>query len=465
MSKYSKLVKNSGIFAIANMGSSLVSFILVRFYTELLTIDQYGTIDFLTTLSSMLIPFLTLAIVEAVLRFGIDSDDKRSVLSNGLIVALTGNIIAFAVGPLIICQTAYSDYSYWSLCLILTTSLNSIAAQFVRGIGRVRTFAVCGVLKTFVLVSCNILLLAGFKMKVEGYLLSMIISEVASFLFLFFKAKLWKYMTIKPNRNLLKDMVIYSLPLMPSSLAWWVMNASDKYMLIAFIGVQANGLYAVAHKLPTLINLCNSLFFQAWQLSAVEESSSDSRQAFYSNVFNTLAMFLCISCSGLLLIMKPLMKILVAPSYANAWMYTPFLVLGMMFSAFSSFLGTNYTVTKKTGGALKTTIIGAMVNVILNYILIKLCGINGAAFATMTSFLVMWIARAIDTRHFIKIQYQYKQLVLAFLAVFTQALVIALDFKYVFGVECVGFAMVVFIYHKEAILLGSKVIETLKWRK
>ena len=66
MNKYSKLIKNSGIFAIANMGSSIVSFILVRFYTELLSTEQYGTIDFLTTLSSMLIPFITLAIVEAV---------------------------------------------------------------------------------------------------------------------------------------------------------------------------------------------------------------------------------------------------------------------------------------------------------------------------------------------------------------------------------------------------------------
>lgn len=464
MNKYSKLMKNSSIFAIANMGSSLVSFILVRFYTELLSAEEYGTIDFLTTVSSMLIPFLTLAIVEAVLRFGIDSEDKKSVLSSGLLVTLVGNLFAFLIGPLVINKTTYSNYAYWICCLILVTSLNSIAAQFVRGIGKVRTFAVCGVLKTFVLVSCNIFLLAGLKMKVEGYLLSMIVSETASFLFFFIRIKLWRYISIKVNYTILREMIIYSLPLMPSSLAWWVMNASDKYMLIAFIGIQANGIYAVAHKMPTLINLCNSLFFQAWQLSAVEESESESKQTFYSNVFNTLSMVLFIVCSGLLLVMKPLMQLLVASSYGEAWRYTPFLVLSMVFSAFSSFLGTNYTVTKRTGGALKTTIIGAVINIVLNAVLINVWGISGAAFATMISFLTMWIVRAIDTREFIEIQYQYKKIILVFGATLVQAFTITFKFKYMYVAGILCFIIVIATYYKEIILLINKFIGILKRR-
>lgn len=464
MNKYSKLIKNSGIFAIANMGSSIVSFILVRFYTELLSTEQYGTIDFLTTLSSMLIPFITLAIVEAVLRFGIDNEDKISVLSNGLLVGIIGNLVAFFIIPLIVGRTAYSSYAYWIVCLILSTSLDNIAAQFVRGIGKVQTFAVCGILKTFVLVSCNIFLLAGLKMKVEGYLLSMIVSEIVSFFFLFIKVKLWKYISFRPNREILKEMIIYSLPLMPSSLAWWVMNASDKYMLIAFIGIQANGLYAVAHKLPTLINLCNSLFFQAWQLSAVEESDSNSKQTFYTNVFNTLAMVLLIVCSVLLLIMKPLMHVLVSSDYGEAWKLTPFLVISMVFSAFSSFIGTNYTVTKKTGGALKTTIIGALVNVVLNYFLIKAWGINGAAFATMVSFFVMWIVRAIDTREFIKIKYQYTKMVISLVAIFVQAFVIAVGSTYVFMVGLICLVIVIISYNKDVMTIINEIIKVLRRR-
>lgn len=259
-------------------------------------------------------------------------------------------------------------------------------------------------------------------------------------------------------------MIIYSLPLMPSSLAWWVMNASDKYMLIAFIGIQANGLYAVAHKLPTLINLCNSLFFQAWQLSAVEESDSNSKQTFYTNVFNTLAMVLLIVCSVLLLIMKPLMHVLVSSDYGEAWKLTPFLVISMVFSAFSSFIGTNYTVTKKTGGALKTTIIGALVNVVLNYFLIKAWGINGAAFATMVSFFVMWIVRAIDTREFIKIKYQYTKMVISLVAIFVQAFVIAVGSTYVFMVGLICLVIVIISYNKDVMTIINEIIKVLRRR-
>lgn len=457
MGKYLKLIKNSGIFAIANLGSSVVSFVLVRFYTELLTAEQYGTIDFLVTLSSMLIPFLTLAIVEAVLRFGIDSEDKTGVLSSGLKVALIGNFIAFIIGPFIIGNTPYADYAYWILCLILSTSLNNIAAQFVRGIGKVRIFAFCGILKTLVLVSCNILFLAFFKMKVEGYLLSAIISEVVSFIFFFLTVGLWRYISINSNPGILKEMVLYSLPLMPSSLAWWLMNASDKYMLIAFIGIQANGIYAVAHKIPTLINLCNSLFFQAWQLSAVEESKSNSKLVFYSNVFNALAMVLFLACSMLFLLMKPIMRVLVASSYGDVWRFTPFLVLSMVFSAFASFLGTNYTVTKKTSGALKTTIVGAIVNVVLNYILIQIWGINGAAFATMISFFTMWIVRTFDTREFIIIQYQYKKIIVSLFALISQALVISCGFKYTFFSGIVCMLVVLFAYQSDISALAKEI--------
>ena len=301
-------------------------------------------------------------------------------------------------------------------------------------------------------------------MKVEGYLLSMIVSEIVSFFFLFIKVKLWKYISFRPNREILKEMIIYSLPLMPSSLAWWVMNASDKYMLIAFIGIQANGLYAVAHKLPTLINLCNSLFFQAWQLSAVEESDSNSKQTFYTNVFNTLAMVLLIVCSVLLLIMKPLMHVLVSSDYGEAWKLTPFLVISMVFSAFSSFIGTNYTVTKKTGGALKTTIIGALVNVVLNYFLIKAWGINGAALATMVSFFVMWIVRAIDTREFIKIKYQYTKMVISLVAIFVQAFVIAVGSTYVFMVGLICLVIVIISYNKDVMTIINEIIKVLRRR-
>lgn len=411
MNRYNKLLKNSGIFAIANLGSHLISFLLVRFYTELLSSEHYGTIDLMVTTTSMLIPFLTVSIVEAVLRFSIDFTDKKSVLTNGLIVTIVGNLFFCAIGPLLFQNTIYGQYFVWMALLVLGTSIDNVVAQFVRGIGAVKTFAIAGVLKTLTTVLGNLLFLLVFGWKIEGYMLSLILAEIVSFLFLSIRVKLHKYIQITINTPLLKAMVSYSLPLMPNSLSWWVMNAADKYVIFAFLSAAANGMYAVAHKIPTLINICNNLFFQAWQLSAVEESESTEKNGFYSNVFSALTTVLFLAAALLLAFIKPLMQMLVSSDYGDVWIYSPFLIIAMVFSAFSSFLGTNYVAMKKTKGALKTTVFGAAINLFLNLLLIKPFGINGAAFATMFSFAATWLYRAWDTREFVVVHYDIIEMV------------------------------------------------------
>lgn len=424
MNRYNKLLKNSGIFAIANLGSHLISFLLVRFYTELLSSEQYGTIDFMVTTISMLIPFLTISIVEAVLRFSIDSTDKRSVFTNGLIVTIVGNFFFCTIGPLFFRNTIYEQYFVWMAVLVLGTSIDNVVAQFVRGIGDVKAFAIAGVLKTLTTVLSNLLFLLVLGWKIEGYMLSLIFAEFVSFLFLSIKVKLHKYIQATINTPVMKDMVSYSLPLMPNSLSWWVMNAADKYVIFAFLGVAANGMYAVAHKMPTLINICNNLFFQAWQLSAVEESESAEKNGFYSNVFSALAMVLFLAAALLLAFIKPLMQMLVSSDYGDVWIYSPFLIIAMVFSVFSSFLGTNYVAMKKTKGAFKTTVFGAVINLILNLLLTKPFGINGAAFATMFSFGATWLYRAWDTKGFVVIRYNIVAMVGSVIILCIQAIAI-----------------------------------------
>lgn len=462
MDKYVKLAQNTGIFAIANMGSSLVSFLLVRFYTELLTAEQYGTVDMMTTTTSMLIPFLTLAIVEGVFRFSIDSNDKASVLSTGLYVTLFGNIIFSIIGRIVLGMTVYAQYSLWMGIIIFVTSFDNIFAQFVRGAGRVKIFALSGILKTILLICTNSVLLGYFGLKTEGYLISMIIGEIASAVYLFISCKCWKYLLLKPDKYVFREMITYSIPLIPSSLAWWVMNASDKYMLLYYIGIEANGIYAVAHKLPTIINLFNSLFFQAWQLSAVEESKDISSRAFYTSVFNMLAMILICIASFVLLLLKGLMSVLVADSYTDAWRYSPFLVIAMVFSAFSSFFGTNYTATKKTKGAFKTTLIGAITNLLLNYLLIRIFGINGAAFATMISFFVMWIIMDIDTSRYVKIYWNKRKLATSLCLLLFQAFVITMNVPYFYLYEFISFITIMLIYFKEMRKFVLHIINSLK---
>lgn len=449
MNKYAKLLKNSGIFAIANVGSHFVSFLLVRFYTELLTKEQYGIVDVMVTTTSLVIPIISLAIVEAVLRFSIDENKPKDVFVNGLIVATIGSMLFGLVGPFIIRKTVYKDYFAYLAVLVFLTSIDNICAQHVRGIGKVSIFAIAGVIKTAVLASSNIIFLLGLGWKIEGYMLSMILSELASILFLVIASKAYRGLHICLNKTLLKQMTKYSVPLIPNSLSWWVMNAADKYAILLMLGASSNGLYAVAHKLPSLINVCNNLFFQAWQLSAVEESKSEKKAEFYSNVFNVLAFTLFMMAAMLLMLLRPIMKLIAAAEYGEAWRYSPFLITGMVFAAFSSFLGTNYVAMKKTNGALKTTIVGAVVNILLNFAFIKIMGMNGAAVATMISFAVTWIYRTIDTKEFVDIYYRKTPLFISICVLIAQSIGMIMGWKHSSITGVIACLVIAVLYRNE----------------
>lgn len=448
--KYTKLIKNSGIFAIANLGSHLILFFLVRFYTEFLTTEEYGIIDVMVTSVSLIIPIITFAIVEAVLRFSMDYERPEDVFTNGFSVAVLGSICFAVIGPIFFANTKYINYYIYVAILVLLTSVDSICSQYVRGIGKVTIFALAGIIKTLTLCTFNILFLLCFKWKIAGYMLSIIISEAITVLFLIISSHLYKHIKIHFESTLLRQMIKYSFPLVPNVLSWWVMNASDKYTVALLLGISSNGLYAIAHKIPSLIYICNSLFFQAWQLSAVEESKNADKEGFFSNVFNYLAFFLFVLTSLLFIFLKPFTSIFVADGFEEAWRYSPFLTIGMIFSAFSSFLGTNYIAIKKSEGALKTTLTGAGVNIILNFILIKLIGLNGAALATMISFLVICIYRALDTKKYIAITYKFVPFILSTALLLSHAVLLIMDWKYIlyYGIfVCLGITL---LYINEA---------------
>lgn len=426
MDAYKKLIKNSGIFAIANMGSKLISILLVPLYTYVLTTEQYGTVDMFITSISLLLPIVTLSIYDATLRFSLKSKySKKDIFSTSLIVVTLGNLVFLLLYPLLRKIELLNSYLLLFYLMLFIQTINSVFSQFTRGIGKVKQFALNGVINTFLIVISNILLLVHFRLGIKGYMISIIIANLICNLYLYFSVKLWKYFNIKSyRRNLLREMLIYSIPLMPNSLMWWIMNASDRYMITFFLGVAANGLYAVAYKIPTILNVVYSIFSQAWQLSAIEEVDSKNKSKFYSNVFNVFAVVMLIGTSIIIVFIKPVIEIFLSKSYAECWRYIPFLLLAVVFTSFSSFLGTNYIAMKKTKGVFKTSLIGAIINIILNIILIPIIGLNGAGIATMISFFIVWIIRIYDTKEFVNIQINIRTMSLTLIGILLQIILL-----------------------------------------
>jgi len=405
MNSYKKLVNNSMIFAVGTFGSRLVSMLLVPLYTYYLSTGEYGTVDLMVATINMLLPIVSVSVFEAVLRFTLDDeDDAQDVLSNSILLVFIGFAVSLLFYPVLSYFGVLDGMLSFLYIILLFQMIERVLSQHLRGLGKVKEFAINGIIRATATGLFNILFLIGLGLGVEGYFYAMIVAYFISIVYLVITTGVLKNLSFAHiNSDSLKDIIVYSAPLVPNSIMWWLINASSRYFITFFVSIGANGLYAVASRIPALLKVLYQVFNQAWQLSAIEEYDNDNRPDFFSNVFNYLSAFMFLGGSAIIILVKPMFSILFAPEYFGGWIVTPFLVLGSIFSSFSSFLGTNYIAAKQTKGIFNTSIYGGIISLVLNLILIPTLGVVGAGISSVVSFTAMFIFRYWGTRKYVEL--------------------------------------------------------------
>ena len=432
MNKYKKLLSNTIIFGIGTFGSKILVFLLMPLYTSVLKKSDFGIVDLIIQTSNLLIPIVSLGIANAVIRFGLDRSIKKSdVFSIGLVTILLGFGIFLVLIPVLRRITYISDYTALIYIFVFMSCLRTLCSQFVRAKEYVRLYALDGVLSTITIIIFNVLFLVVLKLGITGYVLAIVISDLLSTTFLFFSANLKRYIKLKNiNRDLAKAMLKYSIPLIPATIFWWITNVSNRFIVAYSLGSEANGLFAASYKIPTIVVLISNIFMDAWQMSAVSDDDKASRAKFFSKVFNVYQSVLFLCASGIVLFSKLITKILVSNAYYPSWQYIPFLVMATTFSCLVTFLGSVYMVEKKSILTLSTTVVGAVVNVILTFLLIQKYKVNGAAFATFISYLIVFLLRANNTKSFINIKWHVSKLLLNSIIVLCQSFIMIYEIKY-----------------------------------
>ncbi|MQW22635.1 MULTISPECIES: lipopolysaccharide biosynthesis protein [unclassified Lactococcus] len=403
-SQLKKLAGNTLIFTIGNGISLILSFIMVPFYTKVLTTSEFGLSDIIITTVSMLLPLLSLNIFSAIFRYALDKgEDQVQIFTNGFVVSVIGMFISLGVAG--ICSIAGLKYSFLIGVYLSVTLFLNLFQNFTRGIGKVKTYALSGIINSFTNVFSNLLLMWIFKLGLNGYLYSLIISVVSTSIFLFFYNKLYKY--IDYNRVSwikTKELLRYSIPMIPNSFAWWLTNDANKIIILTFLGTSANGLLAVANKIPSMITTLFSMFTNAWQMTAVDENGKKNTSELYNVTFNMIFGGLIILCSIIVLFIRLFMKFYVDVSYFEAWKIVPFLLLSSIFSSVSAFFGTTYLVAKETKGLIMTTIWGMITNIVFCLILVPIIGINGAGVSGSIGFLVVSMLRFKQTKKYVQLK-------------------------------------------------------------
>lgn len=428
MNKYRYLLKNMGLMTISNFASKILSFLLVPLYTSTLTTSEYGIYDFYVTSILLLTPLLSSNILDAVIRFSLDNDsDPRNVFSIGLKYCVAADFICLLlillnlrfniVATLTACPTYFMLYFTFSL-------LQDLMSQFARGLEKMSDVAVGGIINSVVVVSLNIYFLIYLKLGIDGYFLSYIIAFFLTSIYLMVRLKVWNYIVLRKNNNQLKkEMVLYSRPLILQNIGSWINNLSDRYIVTWLCGIAANGIYSISYKIPSMITVFQTIFNQAWTISAVRSYNED-RDSFYTKIYRAYNLGMVLLCSMLIILDKFVAKILFAKEFYEAWKYAPFLIISVVFSSMASLLGGVLVAAKKSNEIALTTAVGAAVNTVLNIALVMLWGPVGAAIATMFSYILVWIARVITVRKLIKIRINIKRDALSYIILILQAIML-----------------------------------------
>ena len=460
-----KLGRNIIIFSIGSFASKLAGYLLLPFYTAILTTAEYGIYDIVLTTVNLLFPIVTLLITEATMRFALEKEtDKRKVFSISFLILLFGIIVMLAVSPVILFSSVYKKYYIYFVIYFILNAVSTLIAQFVKGIERTKEYATSGIIGTVVSLSFNILLMAVIRLGLTGHFIATFIGLIVSSSYLWIKCDLSIYFTKvkKEDKPLVRDMINYSLPIMPNSLSWWISTSSDKYIISFFFGATAIGLYSVAYKIPSLMTVFSSIFLSAWQISAVEEFGSEKSVKFHRQVYEYFITFLIIVCSGIVTFTKLISKILFANAFYNAWNLVPMLVLAYVFHDLAAFVGSVYTSSKKTKMLFTSTLVGAILNIILNIIIIPKYGAIGGAFTTLVSYFSVFVVRMIDIRKIMIMDTKIFKNSVCLLLLSAQVFVITSNGRFSFVISVVIILILCLLKLSTVVEILSKLLKTVK---
>lgn len=424
-----ELIVNTIVFGIGTVGSKIIMFILLPIYTGYMTTSELGVAELVVNYMNLLYPIASANIVVALLRYAMESrQDKKKILQNAMLVVCVGVFLTNIVVSLIHTQSAVKDWRSYLSLMLFAYSVQQILSMFAKALDKTKICAIGNVIYTVALLVFSSVFLIVFKMGTSGYLLGMILANVVSVIYYCIFIRIRQYVSFtRMDIKLLTEMLAFSTPLILGAVSGWITTFCDRFVLEYFLGTDSVGIYSVASKLPSLISAFASVFMSAWLLSAIKEYETGADRTFSNMVFRKFNALFMAWAALMIFCCKWVMVLLAKGEFSEGWKYAPLLLCSALFGGLGNFFGAFYTSAKRNISLTVTTAIGAVVNLVLNFVLVPYMGIQGAAFTTMFSQFMVFICRMLYARKFVIIEIDYVTMLVAVAAIVAESVVVAKD--------------------------------------
>lgn len=406
MNREKQLINNTIILAIGNLSTKCMTFLLVPLYTQYLSTDEYGLVDLLNTFILLLVPIVSGQVSNGLFRYLIDADSdeqKGKVFTNTMFIAFSFSLIFVLISIPI---GFYTTIPYYNLLVlgVVANIFSEIQLQYARGEGKFVVYSISSVIIALVTLTGNMTMIVVLSWGGKSILYSAVMAYFIGAVFVIIITKNYRYFRCKfLDRNMMAELIRYSLPLVPNQLSWWITNASDRIIVVFFLNAAANGILAVAHKLPSIYATVFSIYNVTWTESVCRSIDDEDGAIYISNMFNTsvkLLLELLILAIGFI----PLIfDWYIGVNYHSSYPIILILCIAMFFNSIGSLYGGIYIAQKKSKEIAYSTILGAVVNIVVHVSLVKAIGLYAAALSTLVSYIVIIIIRHIQCKEIVKV--------------------------------------------------------------
>lgn len=398
MNKIKLFVENFLVYGLGGIISKIIPLFMLPIVTRLMPDTMYfGLSDLSNTVVSFASAVAVMGMYDAMYRMFFEKDDedyKKSVCSTALLFTLVTSFVVFII--MLFCRNLiahyffsdrkYSYLVYLSAMATLVGATNSIISAPTRMQNKRKIFLITNSISPLLSYGVSIpLLLCGYytiSLPLAG-VISGITMEISFGVLNKNWFELWRF-----DFRLLKQLLIIAVPLLPNFLIYWVFNSCDKVMITNMIGVGAAGIYSVGSKLGNTSQLIYTAFAGGWQYFAFSTMKEDNQVKSNSIIFEymgiisfAVAVFICAWSYWIY-------RFLFTDQYLSGYIVAPYLFLAPLLQMLFQVACNQFLVVKKTWPNMLILSVGAVLNIIFNYVLIPRLGIEGAAIATLSGYVV-----------------------------------------------------------------------------
>ena len=401
------LSKNILLYSFGSLGSRAINFAIYPILTFYLLKGELGFYDVVVNTIFLVVPLTTLQYADGIYRAILTLDDelkKKNIIGRGFNFIATTSFVLLVLIVSILSWSTTMQFEWLIFLMAFFFGINQSLKQIVRGLKKNVQYVTGDILYSLVFILCLLLTLTAGDMGLQGVFISFIAAAVVSTLYLIFSSGVFRYLDLKamPVKGELKPILRYSTPLIPNTISWWLVGSANAYIITLILGLDFNGLYAVAYKVSSIIYILSRVFNLAWQDQLIANEKEDPRYS--SRIFNNLATTLLLITIILVLLMKPLLRLVVEDAYFIVWQYVPFLLLAAVLSSISAYFGAFYLKWQKTDNIFLSTVLGAIAAIVASVVLTFTMGLLGTSISMMIGFGTVALYRYLDTRGTIQLK-------------------------------------------------------------